>query len=319
MIDNKIQKIINKINKATNKEVAFGGNDTLKIEGQTSGIEVLDYALGCNGYPKGRVTEIYGLPGAAKTSLALWGIAQAQRDGKVCMFIDAEFALDIDHARRLGVDTDNLIIIRPDCGEEAFDVIEKMLMEGDVDFIVVDSIPSLTPAPEIEAEINKPTMGGQARLIASGLRRIVPLVSKQNAVLILINQMRVNIMGGQYDPYTTPGGMSLRFYTSVRMQISMMEKLKKAGEIVGQRIKFKMKKNKVGMNNDEGIIDLDFEKGFSSQLDLIDVGIKTGVISRTGNTYSIGETKLGVGKEKALEALNANPELQTLVHPASQQ
>lgn len=319
MIEKNIQDIIKKINKASNKEVAFGGNDSLKIEGQSTGIELLDYAIGCNGYPKGRITEIYGLPGAAKTSLALWGIAQAQREGRVCMFIDAEFALDIDHAKRLGVDTDNLIIIRPDCGEEAFDVIEKMLIGGDVDFIVVDSVPSLTPTPELEAEINKPTMGGQARLIASALRRVVPLVAKQNAVLILINQMRVNIMGGQYDPYTTPGGMSLRFYTSIRMQITMMEKLKKGTDIVGQRIKFKMRKNKVGMNNDEGIIDLDYEKGFMSKLDLVDVGIKIGVIQRTGNTYSIGETKLGVGKEKALEALEASPELQSLVRQEYQQ
>jgi recombination protein RecA len=319
MIEKNIKDIINRINKASNKEVAFGGNDSLKVEGSSTGIEVLDYAMGCNGYPKGRITEIYGLPGAAKTSLTLWGIATAQKEGKVCMFIDAEFALDIEHAKKLGVDTDNLIIIRPDSGEEAFEVIEKMLIEGDVDFIVVDSIPSLIPVPELEAEINKPTMGGQARLIASALRRIVPLVAKQNAVLILINQMRVNIMGGQYDPYTTPGGMSLKFYTSIRIQISMLEKLKVSGEIVGQRIKFKMRKNKVGMNNDEGVIDLDYKTGFKSKLDLVDVGIKIGVITRSGNTYSIKDIKLGVGKEKALEALESNPELQLLVRQEYQQ
>lgn len=310
MTDKKILDIIKKINKTANKEVAFGGDDTLHVEGQTTGIELLDYAIGCNGYPKGRITEIFGLAGSAKTSLALWGIAQAQRDGKVCMFIDAEYALDLEHAKTLGVDVNNLIIIKPETGEEVFEVIENMLIDNSVDLIVLDSIPSLVPAPELEAEINKPTMGGQARLIASGLRRLVPLVAKSNAVLILINQMRVNIMGGSYDPYITPGGMSLKYYTSVRMQVSIVDKLKKGDEVVGQRVRFKMKKNKVGMNNDEGILDFVYEQGFRSELDLVDVGLKMGKVTRAGNTYSYGETKLGVGKEKSLDFLKENPELE---------
>lgn len=308
-MDKKIESIINKINKTANKEVAFKGDTTLKVEGQTTGVEVLDYAIGCGGYPKGRITEIFGLAGSSKTSLCLWGIAQAQREGKVCMFIDAEYALDLQHAKSLGVDVDNLIIIKPDSGEQVFEVIESMLVEGDVDFIVVDSIPSLVPTPEIEADINKPTMGGQARLIASGLRRLVPLVAKKDTVLILINQLRVNIMGGQYDPYITPGGMSLKFYTSVRIQISMMEKLKKGGDIIGQRVRFKMKKNKVGMNNDEGFVDFLYDQGFKSELDIIDVGTKKGVITRSGNTYTFGDIKLGVGKEKALEFVKSNESL----------
>ena len=318
-MNSNIKNIINKINKATNKEVAFGGDSTLKIEGQSTGVELLDYAIGCGGYPKGRITEIYGLAGSAKTSLALWNIAEAQKQGKTCMFIDAEFALDIQHAITLGVDVSNLIIIKPDSGEQVFEVIESMLIDGDVDFIVVDSIPSLVPTPEIEAEINKPTMGGQAKLIASGLRRLVPLVAKNKAVLILINQMRVNIMGGQYDPYITPGGMSLKFYASVRIQVSSPEKMKKDGEIVGQRIKFKMKKNKVGMNNYEGTFDFIYNKGFESRLDLVEIGTKIGIITRSGNTYMLGEKKLGVGKEKALEYLNSDSELQTLVRQEYQQ
>lgn len=317
-MDSKISNIIKKINKATNKEVAFAGNSSTKIEGLPTGVELLDYAIGCNGYPKGRITEIYGLAGSTKTSLALWSIGVAQKEGKVCMFIDAEFALDLVHAKTLGVDVDNLIIIKPDSGEQVFEVIEAMLIDGDVDFIVVDSIPSLVPTPEIEADINKPTMGGQARLIASGLRRLVPLVAKKNAVLLLINQMRVNVMGGMYDPYITPGGMSLKFYASVRIQLSGTERLKKAGEVIGQRIRFKMRKNKVGMNNDEGFIDFIYNEGFNSELDLIDVGTKKGVITRSGNTYSFGETKLGVGKEKALEFLNADSELQTAVRQECQ-
>lgn len=313
-----IKEIISKINKATQKEVAFSGDTKLKIEGQSTGVELLDYAIGCNGYPKGRITEIFGLAGSSKTSLALWGIAQAQREGQVCMFIDAEFALDLQHAIMLGVDVENLIIIKPDSGEQVFEVIETMLTDGDVNFIVVDSVPSLVPTPEIEADINKPTMGGQARLIASGLRRLVPLVAKKKAVLIMINQMRINVMGGMYDPYITPGGISLKFYTSVRIQISSVEKLKKGTDVIGQRVRFKMKKNKVGMNNDEGIFDFVYGAGFKSELDIVDVGTKKGVITRSGNTYMFGETKLGVGKEKALEFLKANSELQTLVRQECQ-
>lgn len=308
MKDKKIISIKDKINKITNKETAFTGEKKV-LEGQSTGVELLDYAIGCNGYPKGRITEIFGLPGSAKTSLALWGIAQAQRDGLTCMFVDAEYALDLKLAESLGVNVDDLIIIYPDTGEEAIEVVERVLLDKDVDFIVIDSVPSLVPTPEIEADVNKPTMGGQARLIASAMRRLVPLVAKNNAVLIMINQLRLNIMGGQYDPYTTPGGMSLRFYSSVRMQVSSTEKLKKGGDIVGQRVRYRMKKNKVGMNNDDGHFDYIYNDGFKSKLDLIEVGTKKGVIERVGNTYTFGETKLGVGKEKALEYLESNSEL----------
>lgn len=317
-MNKKIQDIIAKINKAARKDIAFAG-ETKKIIGQSTGVELLDYALGCDGYPVGRITEIFGQPGSAKTSLALWGIAQAQRDGKTCMFIDAEFALDLEHAKKLGVDIDNLIIIQPDSGEEAFEVTEKMLLSGEVDFIVIDSVPSLVPTPEIESEINKPTMGGQARLIASGLRRLVPLVAKQDAVLIMINQLRLNIMGGQYDPYITPGGQSLKFYTSVRIEVKNIGKLKKGDDTVGQKVRYKMKKNKVGMNNDDGEFTFVYEKGFESKLNLIEAGTKKGVIDRVGNTYSFGDTKLGIGKEKAQEFLDANPELLEKVHQALRQ
>lgn len=312
-MDKKIRDIISKINKSSNKEVAFSGDSTIKVEGLSTDVELLDYAIGCNGYPKGRITEIFGMAGSAKTSLCLWAIAKAQRDGKVCMFVDAEYALDLQHAASLGVDVENLIIIKPDSGEEVFEIIEGMLQTSSIDLIVVDSIPSLVPTPEIEADINKPTMGGQARLIAAGLRRIVPLVSKSNCVLLLINQQRVNIMGGQYDPYITPGGMSLKYYTSVRIELKMQDKLKKGDDVIGQRIRFRMKKNKVGMNNDEGIIEFVYGKGFNSELDLISMGVKKGVIRKEGNTHFYKDIKLGVGREKALDFLTSDSALQTLV------
>lgn len=304
-MDNKIKSIADKINKITNKEVAFVGIKK-SIEGQSTGVELLDYAIGCGGYPLGRITEIFGLPGSAKTSLALCGIAQAQKDGKTCMFVDAEYALDIEHAKKMGVDMDNLILIYPDTGEEALEVVEKMLLEKLVDFIVIDSVPSLVPTPEIESEINKPTMGGQARLIASGLRRLVPLVAKNSAALILINQVRENIMGGMYDRYITPGGQSLKFYTSVRIEITRIGDIKKGEEKIGQQVRYRMRKNKVGMNNDDGVLMFLYNKGFESKLNLIEVATKKGVVTRSGNTYMFGETKLGVGKEKALEFIEAN-------------
>lgn len=315
----KIKKAIDSINKNKTENIAFNGLTKGKTLGQSTGVDTLDYAIGCEGYPLGRVTEVYGLAGSAKTSLCLFGIAQAQRDGKTCMFVDVEYTFDIEHALSMGVDVENLLVVYPESGEEAIESIEKMLLEDLVDYIVVDSIPALTPIPELEAEINKPTMGGQARLIASALRRLVPLVAKKKAVLLLINQMRVNIMGGTYDPYITPGGMALKFYASVRIQLQINEKLQKDGEVIGQRVKFKMRKNKVGMNNDEGMMDLVFDSGFTSKLDLLQMATKKGVTVRNGNTYYFGEIKLGIGKEKANAFLDANSELSAQILQAAQQ
>lgn len=308
-MDSKVEKALAAINKNAKKEIAVVGSNKIEVEGQPSGVALLDYAIGCGGFPKGRITEIFGLASSTKTSLALYSIGQAQRDGKVCMFVDAEYTLDFKHAEAMGVDVNNLIVIKPDSGEEVFDTIESVLRDKSVDFIVVDSVPSLVPIPEIESDINKPTMGGQARLIASGLRRLVPLVSKNNAVLIFINQLRKNIMGGSFDPYTKPGGMSLSFYISVSIRLSSLGKLKKGDEILGHRIKFQMKKNKVGMNNHEGELDFFFTDGFHSQLDLVEVGTKKGVLRKEGITYYFGEIKLGAGKEKANQAITEQPEL----------
>jgi len=307
-MNKKIQDIVNKLNKIANKDIAFAGQKKV-VEGQSTGVEMLDFDIGCGGYPKGRITEIYGIQSSAKTSLALWGIAAAQRDGKTCVFVDAEYSLDLGLADTLGVDVKNLIVLYPDNGEEAFSVIETLLRDKTADLIVVDSVPSLIPTPELEAEVNKPTMGGQAKLIASGLRRLVPLVSKQNAVLILINQVRANIMGGIYDPYITPGGHALKFYTSLRIELKNKGKLVKGEETVGQQVVYRMKKNKVGMNNDRGLINYVYNDGFYAELNLLAMGVKKGVITRSGNTYSWGEQKLGVSKAKAEEFLDENPEI----------
>lgn len=317
-MDSKLQKILKEINEKAGEDIAFVG-EKKTIQGQSTGIAMLDFDIGCEGYPRGRITEIYGQEGTAKTSLALWGIAQAQRDGLQCLYIDAEYALDLSLAQKLGVNLDKLIIIYPKTGEEAIGVVERMLKERVVDFVVIDSVPSINPTPELEAEVGKPTMGGQARLWASALRRLVPLVALQNAVLLLINQVRHNIMGGTYDPWVTPGGKALKFYSSVRIQLNRKDKLAKGDDIIGQRVEYKMKKNKVNMNNDVGYFDYIYNEGFVSDLDVVAIGIKKNILTREGNGYFFNGERIAIGREKTQEAIKVNPALSSQILEAIQQ
>jgi len=317
-MDKKIQKILEDINSKSTDPIAFVG-EKQRVVGQSTGIAMLDFDIGCEGYPRGRITEIYGQEGTAKTSLALWGVAQAQRDGLQCLYIDAEYALDLGLAERLGVDLDKLIIIYPKTGEEAIGVVERMLKEQVVDFVVIDSVPSINPTPELEAEVGKPTMGGQARLWASALRRLVPLVATQKAVLLLINQVRHNIMGGQYDPWVTPGGKALKFYSSVRIELKRKDKLIRGDEAIGQRVEYRMKKNKVNMNNDTGFFDYVYNEGFFSELDIVGMAIKKNILTREGNGYFFNGERIAIGREKTSEAIKANPELSSQILEAIQQ
>lgn len=280
---------------------------------------MLDFDIGCDGYPRGRITEIYGQEGTAKTSLALWSVAQAQRDGMQCLYIDAEYALDLQLAQKLGVNLDTLIIIYPKTGEEAIGVVERMLKEKVVDFVVIDSVPSINPTPELEAEVGKPTMGGQARLWASALRRLVPLVALSNSVLLLINQVRHNIMGGSYDPWVTPGGKALKFYSSVRIQLNRKDKLVKGDDVIGQRVEYKFRKNKVNMNNDSGFFDYIYNQGFVSELDIVAIAIKKNILTREGNGYFFNGERIAIGREKTNEAIRANPELSSQILEVIQQ
>lgn len=305
-MDKKIEKALESLNKARGNRVAFTGDGIEKLDALPTGIELLDLAIGIGGLPIGRITEIHGLPGVAKTSICLHIIANAQRAGKTCMFIDAEHALDIEHARSYGVDLENLIIVQPYSGEEAFEIIEKMVSEDLVDLVVVDSIPSLNPTPELESEFNKPTMGGQARMITGALRRLVPLLSRKKTVMLLINQMRVNIMGGQYNPYTIPGGMALSFYSSLRLQFYRKGDIKKGDSLVGLQIGFKTVKNKCSSKKESGQFNLFFDTGFESNINVIEAGEEAGIITRNGNSYFYGELKLGTGKAKAAEAINSD-------------
>jgi len=309
MNNNKVQKAIEKLNKARGNDVAFTGSYIEKLEPLPTGIEVLDEATGIGGLPVGRITEFHGLPGVSKTSLCLHIIANSQKAGKTCMFIDAEHALDIEHAKALGVDLDNLIIIQPYSGEEAFEIIEQMVKDDLVDVVVVDSIPSLNPTPELEAEFNKPTMGGQARMITGALRRLVPLFSKKKATMILINQMRVNIMGGQYQPYTIPGGMALQFYCSLRIKLNKKGDIKQGDKLVGLQVGFQTAKNKCSSRKDSGVFNYLFNKGFDSMVDIIEAGTNAGILVRDGNNYNYGDTPLGYGKAKAKATIYGSFEL----------
>lgn len=278
-----------------------------EIEFEPTGLLPLDYAIGLGGLPVGRIVEVHGQFSAAKTSLCLAIIANFQKRDIPCAFIDAEYAYSAKHAESMGVDNKKLLLIQPDFGEQAFEIMEKIIKDGTARLIVVDSVSALTPKSEAEAEFGKPQMGSQARLMATGMRKLVGLISKQKAIVIFINQLRMNIMGGQYDPYTLPGGQSLKHYSSVMMELKKEKALMKGDKIVGYPIHIKIKKNKVGLPGEECEVQLFFASGFSGESDLLSLGEKAGLITKTGNSIFLGEIKLGVGQNKARQYLVDNP------------
>lgn len=317
-MDKKLEKLLDEINKKSGEQIAFVG-ERREIKSITTGVESLDFDIGCNGYPRGRITEIYGKEGAAKTSLALFGIAQAQKAGLRCLFIDAENTLDFELAESLGVDIDNLTILYPNYGEEGVQAIELLLQKNVVDFIVVDSIPSMRPIAELEADVNKPNFGGLAKMWSNAVYRLVPLLTKQGAVLILINQVRANMAGGGFDPHITPGGHAIKFHASLRIEVKKRATLSSGGETVGQQVIYKIKKTKMSKENPSGEMQYFYGDGFYGELDLLTMGVNSGIVTRAGNTYTLTETgdKLGVSKEKALDAIIADPELSQRIKDAS--
>jgi|ERR1035437_3822945 recombination protein RecA len=278
-----------------------------EIEFEPTGLLPLDYAIGLGGLPVGRIIEVHGQFSCGKTSLCLAIISNFQKRDIPCAFIDAEYAHSAKHAASMGVDNSKLLLIQPDFGEQAFEIMEKIIKDGTAKLIVVDSVSALTPKSEAEAEFGKPQMGSQARLMATGMRKLVGLISKQKAIVIFINQLRMNIMGGQYDPYTLPGGQSLKHYSSVMMELKKEKALMKGDKIVGYPIHIKIKKNKVGLPGEECEVQLFFSSGFSAEASILDLGEKAGLIKKDGNTYFSGEIKLGVGQNKARQYLIDNP------------
>lgn len=301
-------KNIEALNKKSGGNIIFKGKDIRgrKIEVLPTGLLNLDEALSCGGMPRGRIVTISGLQSTSKTSLCLSLIAKYQKEGVRCCFVDAEYSLSLPYAEGLGVDTDELLIVEPETGEQAFEAIESVLRDNLADFIVVDSTSALVSKAEMEAETGKPTMGGQARLISQGLRKIIGLLSKKKATLVFINQLRMNIMGGQYDPYVEAGGIALKFYTSIALRLSRDKALMDGEKLVGYGIKVKVIKNKCGLPGGEAIIQLIFKSGFSEEASILDIGLTRNIIMRKGNSYFYKEQLLGKSRKIAQEFLSSD-------------
>ncbi|NCU41668.1 MAG: recombinase RecA [Candidatus Moranbacteria bacterium] len=268
----------------------------------------LDIALGIGGVPRGRIIEVYGPESSGKTTLALHIIASAQKSGDSAAFVDAEHALDPEYARKIGVDIDNLLISQPDTGEQALDIVETLVRSGAVGVIVIDSVAALVPRAEIEGEMGDQHMGRQARLMSQALRKLTAIVSKTNVTVIFINQIRMKIGVMFGSPETTTGGQALKFYSSVRLEVRRAAQIKKGDEVVGNRVKVKVVKNKVAPPFKTAEFDIMYNEGISLEGDLIDTGVVKEVIKKSGNSYSWGEEKFGVGREKAKQYLREHEE-----------
>lgn len=280
---------------------------SMDVEVISTGSVGIDIALGAGGIPRGRVIEIYGPESTGKTTLALHIIAEAQRQGGVGAFIDAEHALDPEYAKRIGVNVDELLISQPDSGEQALQILEALVRSGDVDVIVVDSVAALTPKNEIAGEMGEFQIGLQARLMSSALRKLSAIVSKTKTCVIFINQirMKIGIMFG--NPETTPGGLALKFYASVRIELRRIAQLKKGEEITGNRVRAKIVKNKVAPPFKTCEFDIYYNEGISKEADILNAGILHGVVKKAGSWLQYKEAKLGQGAEQARVFLRENP------------
>ncbi|MBX4205173.1 MAG: recombinase RecA [Candidatus Doudnabacteria bacterium] len=282
---------------------------TMNVETIPTGAISLDLALG-GGIPKGRIIEIYGPEASGKTTLAMHIVAEVQKDGGVAAFVDAEHALDPDRAKAVGVKIDKLLISQPDSGEQALDIVEALVRSNAVDIIVIDSVAALTPRAELEGEMGDSHMGLHARLMSQGMRKLTSIISKSRSTVIFINQIRMKIGVMFGNPETTTGGQALKFYSSVRIEIRRMAQIKQGEAIVGNRVKAKVVKNKVAAPFKVAEFDIMFsEGGISYTGDLLDTASLHGVITKSGNTFSFGETKLGVGRENAKRFLGDDPKL----------
>lgn len=300
-----------------NMEKSFGKGSVMKLGDDTgrnvstvsSGSITLDKALGVGGYPKGRIIEIYGPESSGKTTVALHAIAEVQKNGGIAAFIDAEHALDPVYAKNLGVDTENLYLSQPDHGEQGLEIAEAFVRSGAVDIVVVDSVAALTPKAEIEGEMGDTHVGLQARLMSQALRKLSSAIAKSNTTAIFINQIRekIGVMFG--NPETTPGGRALKFYSSVRLEVRRAEQLKLGQEIVGNRTKIKVVKNKVAPPFRVAEVDMMYGKGISKTGEVVDLASEAEIVQKSGAWYSYNGERLGQGKENVKEHLEQNPEL----------
>ena len=286
----------------------LGDRPDLQVDAIPTGSLALDAALGIGGVPKGRIIEIYGPESSGKTTLALHIVAQAQKRGGEVAFVDAEHALDPDYAARIGVDIDSMLVSQPDTGEQALEITDALVRSGAVDVVVVDSVAALTPRAEIEGEMGDTFVGLQARLMSQALRKLAGNIAKTNCVVIFINQLRMKIGVMYGNPETTTGGNALKFYASVRIDIRRIEAIKNGTEIIGNRTRAKIVKNKVAPPFKEAVFDIMYGEGISKWGELVDMAVQLDIIQKSGSWFSIGEERIGQGRDNARKYLMENPE-----------
>ena len=320
--EDKKNKSIGEAIRAIHKQFGSGsimrldGSEVQPVEVIPTGSVALDVALGCGGLPRGRIVEIYGPESSGKTTLTLHAIAEAQRAGGVCAFIDAEHALDTDYARRLGVDLEDLLVSQPDCGEQALEICDTLVRTGAIDLIIVDSVAALTPRAEIEGEMGDSHMGLQARLMSQALRKLTASINRSNTMVIFINQIRMKIGVMYGSPETTTGGHALKFYASVRLDIRRKKPIKRGEEVIGSECKVKVVKNKLAPPFREAEFEILYGSGVNKLGELVDTAEKLGLMEKSGTWYSYGGEKIGQGRDKVLVHLDEHPALQTQLRAA---
>ena len=320
--DDKKNKSISEAIRAIHKQ--FGSGSIMRLDGSEvqpvdvipTGSVALDVALGCGGLPRGRIIEIYGPESSGKTTLTLHAIAEAQRAGGVCAFIDAEHALDAEYARRLGVDLEDLLVSQPDCGEQALEICDTLVRTGAIDLIVVDSVAALTPRAEIEGDMGDAHMGLQARLMSQALRKLTAVISKTRTIVVFINQLRQKNGVVYGNPETTTGGNALKFYCSVRLDIRRKKPIKRGEETIGSECRVKVVKNKCAPPFREADFEILYGTGINKLGELVDASEKLGLLEKSGTWYSHGGEKIGQGRDKVLAHLDEHPALQLQLRDA---
>ena len=287
----------------------LGDRPEMNVEAIPTGSLALDAALGIGGVPKGRIIEIYGPESSGKTTLALHIVAEAQKRGGEAAFVDAEHALDPVYAAALGVDTDNLLVSQPDTGEQALEITDALVRSGAVDVVVVDSVAALVPKQEIEGEMGDTFVGLQARLMSQALRKLAGTISKTNCVVIFINQLRMKIGVMYGNPETTTGGNALKFYASVRLDVRRVEAIKEGGNVIGNKTRVKVVKNKVAPPFREAMFEIMYGQGISKWGELVDLAVQMDIVQKSGSWFSMGETRIGQGRDAAKKYLQDNPEI----------
>lgn len=289
----------------------LGDKDVVEMDSISTGSLGVDIALGIGGFPRGRIVEIYGPESSGKTTLATHVIAEAQKKGGICAFIDAEHAFDAAYAKKLGVDTDNLLISQPDYGEQALEIADRLISSGAIDLVVIDSVAALVPKGELEGEMGDSKMGLQARLMSQALRKLTATISRTGCCCIFINQLRekIGVMFG--NPETTTGGNALKFYASVRIDIRRVTQIKDGDEAIGNRVRVKVIKNKVAPPFRQAEFDIIFGEGISKVGEVIDMGVERGILQKSGSWYSYDSNKLGQGRDAVKQLLLDNPEMMT--------